>query len=157
MVVAGLEAAEEVFIPLQPHFLALHGLSKLLDTIQWVAGRTNPALKLSGVVLCMYEASTRLAGEVARDVDEFFSLARGTNAPWSESRSLTTKIRRNIRLAEAPSFGQSVLEYAPDSNGADDYRLLAREIHALAHPDEVLPLEVPVVPHRRGTAASAAA
>lgn len=149
-----LSAVEEVLIPLQPHFLALHGLSKLLDTIQWVAGKTNPNLKLSGVVLCMYEASTKLANEVARDVDEFFTLARGTNAPWSQSRALNTKVRRNIRLAEAPSFGQSVLEYAPDSNGADDYRLLAREVHALAHPGEVLPLEVPVVPQRRSAAAA---
>ncbi len=144
-----LSAVDEVLIPLQPHFLALHGLSKLLDTIQWVAGRTNPNLKLSGVVLCMYEANTKLASEVARDVDEFFAMARSTAGPWSQARSLSTKIRRNIRLAEAPSFGQSILDYAPDSNGADDYRQLAHEVHSLDSATAVVPLEMPVVPQRR--------
>lgn len=151
-----LSAVDEVLIPLQPHFLALHGLSKLLDTIQWVAGRTNPSLKLSGVVLCMYEANTKLATEVARDVDEFFTMARGTEGPWSQAKSLTARIRRNIRLAEAPSFGQSILEYAPDSHGADDYRQLAHEVHALHEATALLPLEMPVVPQRRAAKAAVA-
>ena len=67
-----LTAVHEVFLPLQPHFLALHGLSKLLQTIQLVAARLNPQLKLSGVVMCMYDAGTRLAAEVCGDVEEFF-------------------------------------------------------------------------------------
>jgi chromosome partitioning protein len=126
-----LAAVEEVFIPLQPHFLALHGLGKLLETIHWVSLRWNPQLRLSGVVLCLYEAGTRLAAEVARDVDQFLGQGRGGRQPWSQARVFQTRIRRNIRLAEAPSFGQSILEYARDSHGAEDYLRLAQEVHAL--------------------------
>jgi chromosome partitioning protein len=123
-----LAAVEEVFIPLQPHFLALHGLSKLLETIDLVARRLNNKLKLSGVVLCMYDPNTRLASEVSDDVDEFFRRARRDRSPWAHAQTFQTRIRRNIRLAEAPSFGQSIFQYAPTSNGAEDYRLLAGEI-----------------------------
>lgn len=123
-----LAAVDEVFIPLQPHFLALHGLSKLLETIDLVARRLNPRLRLSGVVLCMYESATRLATEVSRDVDEFFVQSRGRPTPWAEAQTFQTRIRRNVRLAEAPSFGQSIFQYAPGSNGADDYRRLALEV-----------------------------
>jgi chromosome partitioning protein len=123
-----LAAVDEVFIPLQPHFLALHGLSKLLETIALVARRVNPRLQLSGVVLCMYESATRLASEVARDVGQFLDQSRDTRSPWSHARTFQTRIRRNIRLAEAPSFGQSIFDYAPDSNGAEDYRQLAAEV-----------------------------
>ena len=76
-----LAAVDEVFIPLQPHFLALHGLSKLLETIDLVARRLNNKLKLSGVILCMYDAATRLAAEVSDDVDEFFRRARSDRRP----------------------------------------------------------------------------
>ncbi|MBN2474211.1 MAG: ParA family protein [Pirellulales bacterium] len=123
-----LVAVGEVFIPLQPHFLALHGLSKLLETIGRVAARLNPRLKLGGVVLCMYDANTRLAAEVSQDVVEFFQAARGQSTPWAEATVFQTRIRRNIRLAEAPSFGQSIFQYARSSNGAEDYRELAAEI-----------------------------
>lgn len=123
-----LTAVEEVFIPLQPHFLALHGLSKLLQTIELVSKRLNSRLKLSGIVLCMYDAGTRLAAEVSQDVDEFFRDARRQATPWAHAQTFQTRIRRNIRLAEAPSFGQSIFQYAPRSNGAEDYRSLAREI-----------------------------
>lgn len=126
-----LAAVDEVIIPLQPHFLALHGLSKLLETIDVVARRINSRLKLGGVVFCMYESGTRLANEVTRDVDAFFERTRGGNTPWSQAAPFKTRIRRNIRLAEAPSFGQSILDYAPDSHGSDDYRALAREVDAL--------------------------
>ena len=127
-----LAAVEEVFLPLQPHFLALHGLSKLLQTIEAVAGRLNGKLKLSGVILCMYESGTRLAAEVSDDVNEFFRRARSEQLPWSAARTFHTRIRRNIRLAEAPSFGQSIFRYAPNSHGAEDYQQLAREILAAA-------------------------
>src|SRR5207247_3227294 len=69
-------AACEVFIPLQPHFLALHGLSKLLETTALVARRINPGLRVTGVVLCMCEANTKLAQEVERDLGEFLSNSR---------------------------------------------------------------------------------
>jgi chromosome partitioning protein len=123
-----LAAASEVFIPLQPHYFALHGLSKLLETIDLVAARLNDKLKLSGVILCMYDGSTRLATEVGQDVDEFFSKARGQPTPWTDAQIFQTRIRRNIRLAEAPSFGKSIFQYAPDSHGAEDYQRLAAEI-----------------------------
>ncbi|MBX3422320.1 MAG: ParA family protein [Pirellulaceae bacterium] len=127
-----LTAVHEVLLPLQPHFLALHGLSKLLKTIDVVAKRLNPDLKLTGVVLCMYESATRLAAEVTRDVDEFLSMQTRTSGAWAGARFFQTRIRRNIRLAEAPSFGQSIFQYAPGSNGADDYRQLSRELMGLS-------------------------
>lgn len=126
-----LTAVQEVFLPLQPHFLALHGLSKLLRTIEIVAKRLNPTLHLSGVVLCMYESGTRLAAEVTRDVDEFLDLQSKGNGVWAGAKFFKTRIRRNIRLAEAPSFGQSIFQYAPHSNGAEDYRQLADEVLGL--------------------------
>ncbi len=125
-----LAAVDEVLLPLQPHFLALHGLSKLLKTIELVAKRLNDRVRLTGVVLCMYESATRLAAEVAQDVDTFFQAQREKPSPWSDARIYATRIRRNIRLAEAPSFGQSIFQYAGDSHGADDYRQLAEELIA---------------------------
>jgi len=123
-----LAAVEEVFLPLQPHFLALHGLSKLLETIDLVAKRINERLRLSGIVFCLYESGTRLAGEVGRDVEAYFEAQRGKRAPWADVQMFATRIRRNIRLAEAPSFGQSIFQYAPDSHGAADYQQLAEEV-----------------------------
>jgi chromosome partitioning protein len=132
LTINALTAVDEVFIPLQPHFLALHGLSKLLETIELVARRLNSRLTLGGIVLCMFESGTRLAGEVCRDVDAFLAQSRDRHAPWSDARVFQTRIRRNIRLAEAPSFGQSIFRYAPDSHGAEDYRQLAGEVLATA-------------------------
>ncbi len=123
-----LTAVKEVFLPLQPHFLALHGLSKLLHTIEVVSERLNPELRLTGVLLCLYESGTRLAAEVSSDVESFFSNQSGLHPAWSKAGTFRSRIRRNIRLAEAPSYGQSILEYAPLSHGADDYRQLASEV-----------------------------
>src|ERR1700758_4550386 len=75
-------AASEVFIPLQPHFLALHGLGKLLETTALVTKRINPQLRVSGVILCLCEPTTRLAQEVERDLEEFLSSSRGSTVPW---------------------------------------------------------------------------
>jgi chromosome partitioning protein len=123
-----LSAANEVFIPLQPHFLALHGMGKLLETTALVAKRINPALKVTGIVLSLYEATTRLAQEVVNDLQDYLDKSRGTNAPWAKARIFSTRIRRNIKLAECPSFGRSVFAYAPSCNGAHDYAALAREV-----------------------------
>jgi len=123
-----LTTADEVFLPLQPHFLALHGLSKLLKTIELVAKRLNPNLTLSSVLYCMYDVGTRLASEVVRDVEQFLTDERNTGSVWADAQSFDTRIRRNIRLAEAPSYGQSIFDYASDSNGAQDYRSLAMEV-----------------------------
>src|ERR1700737_1992968 len=94
-----LSAANEVFIPLQPHFLALHGMGKLLETTALVAKRINPALKVTGIILCLYEASTRLAQEVIDDLQEYLDKSRGGSVPWSKARIFKTRIRRNIKLA----------------------------------------------------------
>ena len=123
-----LTTANEIFLPLQPHFLALHGLSKLLKTIDLVARRLNPDLKLTNVVYCLYDRGTRLANEVINDVEYFLTDQRNTGSVWSDAMSFDTRIRRNIRLAEAPSYGQSIFQYANDSNGAQDYRSLAMEV-----------------------------
>ncbi|MEM9187341.1 MAG: AAA family ATPase [Planctomycetota bacterium] len=125
-----LTAVGDVFLPLQPHFLALHGLSKLMQTVGLVADRLNNRLRMAGVVLCMYESGTRLATEVTADVDAYFHQLRGHGPVWSGVRLFQTRIRRNIRLAEAPSFGQSIFGYADDSRGAEDYRALGGEVQA---------------------------
>jgi chromosome partitioning protein len=121
-------AAGEVLIPLQAHFLALHGLSKLLETINLVSKRVNRELKVAGVVLCMYESGTRLGTEVVEDLDTFFERRRDPSAPWAEAKVFKSKVRRNIRLAEAPSFGQSIFDYSPTSRGAEDYGALCAEL-----------------------------
>jgi chromosome partitioning protein len=123
-----LSAANEVFIPLQPHFLALHGLGKLLETTAVVAKRINPELKVTGVVICLYEASTKLANEVIADLTEYLQKSRETNAPWAKACIFKTRIRRNIKLAECPSFGQSIFQYARSCHGAEDYAALAKEV-----------------------------
>ncbi len=120
-------AVKEVFLPLQPHFLALHGLSKLLHTIDLVSRRLNCDLRLSGIIMCLYETGTRLAAEVTQDVEAFVQSEEVQNAAWADVRMFESRIRRNIRLAEAPSFGQSIFEYARASAGAEDYRMLAEE------------------------------
>src|SRR3984957_6414423 len=127
-----LSAANEVFIPLQPHFLALHGMGKLFETTALVAKRINPSLKVTGIVLSLYESSTRLAQEVVQDLQDYLEKSRNTNAPWSKARIFNSRIRRNIKLAESPSFGRSIFGYAPHCNGAEDYAALAREVLGVA-------------------------
>ena len=139
-----LAAANEVFIPLQPHFLALHGMGKLLETTALVAKRINPSLKVTGIVLSLYEATTRLAQEVINDLQEYLERARGSNTPWSKARIFNTRIRRNIKLAECPSFGQSIFQYAPTCHGAHDYLNLARELLGEAAAPTVLSARVEV-------------
>ncbi len=128
LTINALTLAREVIVPMQAHFLALQGMTKLFETIQMVRQGFNPRLKVSGVVLCMHEAQTLLAGEVIREVEGFFEAARGTDSPWADARLYLPPVRRNIKLAEAPSFGSSVLAYAPDSNGAADYLALAAAV-----------------------------
>jgi chromosome partitioning protein len=123
-----LAAANEVFIPLQPHFLALHGIGKLFETTALVAKRINPGLKVSGIVICLYEAGTKLAQEVVGDLQDYLEKSRAANTPWANAQIFATRIRRNIKLAECPSFGQSIFDYAPTCNGALDYRALAQEV-----------------------------
>ncbi len=130
LTINALAIADEVLIPMQAHFLALQGFAKLLETTQLVNQSINPRLKVGGVVLTMFDAQTRLGGDVVSELQGFFDAARGQSLPWSDARLYATKIRRNIKLAEAPSFGQSILAYDAASNGAADYRALAAEMDA---------------------------
>jgi chromosome partitioning protein len=123
-----MAAAGEVFIPLQPHFLALHGLGKLLETTALVQRRINADLRVTGVIVCLYDAATKLAQEVVRDLAEFLGKSKGQPVPWADAGVFATRIRRNIKLAESPSFGRSVFDYAPTCGGASDYLALAREV-----------------------------
>ena len=128
LTINALAAADEVFIPLQPHFFALHGLSKLLETTALVGRRINPALRVSGVVVCLYDGATKLAQEVVRDLKAFLDASRSANVPWAAAKVFEAKVRRNVKLAECPSFGKTIFEYAPKSPGAADYAALAREV-----------------------------
>ena len=121
---------EEVFVPIQPHYFSLHGFGKLSDTIETVSQLLNPKLHVSGVIFCMFDAQTRLAMEVANDIQAFIEHERkqGKSTVCSNAKIFETKIRRNIRLAEAPSFGHSIFYYDAGSNGAEDYYNLVREI-----------------------------
>jgi chromosome partitioning protein len=129
-----LAAADEVLIPLQPHFLALQGLGKLLETVSLVQRRINPGLTVSGVLLCMYETGTRLAGEVLADLQSFLDSSRGQPVPWAKARVFQTVIRRNVKLAECPSHGKTIFEYEPTAHGAQDYLAMAEEFLLLCGP-----------------------
>ena len=126
-----LAVADEVIIPMQPHFLALQGVAKLLETVQLVNRRINPKLKVSGIVLTMFDSQTKLSNEVVEELNSFILNALGKPLPWAGARIFKSKIRRNIKLAESPSFGKHIIAYEPSSNGAADYRALAREVMAM--------------------------
>ena len=128
LTINALTFAKEVFVPMQAHFLALQGLSKLLETVGHIRGGFNTDLQVTGVVLCMHEKQTLLAAEVAADLNGFLDGSRDQDVPWRHATVLTPSIRRNIKLAESPSFGTTIFEYAPDSNGAEDYRKLAMSV-----------------------------
>lgn len=129
-----LAAADDVVIPLQPHFLALQGLGKLLETVSLVQRRINSRLKVAGVVLCMYESSARLTGEVVADLRAFLDASRSGPSPWASARIMESVIRRNVKLAECPSYGKTIFQYEPKSNGAADYQSLAREFLDMYQP-----------------------
>ncbi|MBZ0153483.1 MAG: AAA family ATPase [Planctomycetes bacterium] len=111
-----LVAADHVVIPMQAEYLSLQGMAKLLEVIQLVQKRLNPALQIACVLPCMVDARTNLSSEVLREIDTHFGplLAKA-------------RIRNNVKLAEAPSFGRTIFEHAPDSNGARDYEAFGAE------------------------------
>ena len=119
LTVNALVAADGLIIPIQCEYLALEGLTQLLNTIQIVKSKLNPDLYIAGVVLTMFDPRTRLAGEIVREVRNHFP-----------KEAFQTIISRNVRLSEAPSFGQSILDYDPSSPGAVAYRTLAEEVMA---------------------------
>jgi len=124
-----LSAAQEILIPIQPHFLALQGFSRLLQTVMLVQSRINPALRVSAILMCMFDSRTSLSGEVRQDIRNFLSSARNSDQPWADARIIPVNIRRNIKLAEAPSHGQTIFEYEPNCNGAADYLAVAEFLH----------------------------
>lgn len=128
LTINALTLAQEVIVPMQAHFLALQGLGKLLETISMLRQGINTDLVVSGIVLCMHERQTILANEVINDLNGFLEAARGTDAPWRDAVVYQPPIRRNIKLAEAPSFGQSIFQYAPDCHGSEDYAALAASV-----------------------------
>lgn len=125
-----LAAVDEVVIPMQAHFLALQGVGKLLETVRLVSAQVNPKLKVGGIVLCMHETQSMHGREVVGEIDSFLAEAKGSGLPWDGATVLRPAIRRNIKLAEAPSFGQSIFDYAPWCPGAIDYRKLAQRFIA---------------------------
>lgn len=142
LTINALCVASEVIVPMQPHFLALQGVGKLLETVALVHRRVNPKLRISGIVLTMFDAQTKLTSEVVADLNGFIQAAAGKNLPWSETRIFASRIRRNIKLAESPSFGQTIFQYEPNSHGALDYRALALEV---AEMGDGQPADLPAV------------
>jgi chromosome partitioning protein len=139
LTVNALAAAGEVIVPMQPHFLALQGVGKLLETVQLVSRQLNPELRVSGIALTMYDSQAKLSGEIVKDLASFVEAAKEQKVPWSGARIFKAKIRRNIKLAESPSFGEHILKYEATSNGATDYRNLAKEVAATDVDDEEPP------------------
>src|SRR5688572_4109981 len=130
-----LSYAQEVMVPLQCEFLALHGISLLTRTVDLIRRRLNPTLEIKGVIPCMYDIRKGLARETVEELQKHFL-----------GKVFKTRIRTNVRLAEAPSHGQTIFEYAPDSNGAEDYMALAREIvgiEPIVRPEPVAEVAAP--------------
>ena len=119
----GLCAANEVLVVAQTEFFALQGLSKLLGVIELVKQRLNPELDLTGVLAALYDSRLRLAREVLGELRRYFP-----------DETFQTTIGTNVRLAESPSHGQTIFEYAPESRGAQDYAALAEELIARGNP-----------------------
>jgi chromosome partitioning protein len=114
----GLTAAQDgVIIPVQCEYLALEGLTRLLQTVQLAREHLNPNLRIAGVVLTMYDSRTNLSQLVVEEVRQHFP-----------EQAFQTVIPRNVRLGEAPSYGEPILTYAPGSAGAIAYAALAQEI-----------------------------
>jgi len=117
LTVNALTASDTVLVPVQCEYYALEGLSQLIHTINLVKERLNNDLEMEGVVFTMYDSRTNLSAQVVENVKENL-----------EERVFDTLIPRNIRLAEAPSYGQPITAYEPRSAGAESYRNLAEEI-----------------------------
>lgn len=112
-----LTAADEVLIPMQCEYYALEGVTQLMKSIRMVREELNPALRVGGVLLTMYDPRTNLSRQVAEEVRSFFG-----------DRVFHTIVPRNVRLSEAPSFGLPIALYAPRSTGAGAYEAVAEEV-----------------------------
>jgi chromosome partitioning protein len=108
-----------VLIPIQCEYLALEGVSELLDTLMRIRRTLNPSLAIEGILLTMYDERTTLSKQVASDLRSFFG-----------AQVFSTVIPRNVRLAEAPSHGKPIIFYDLNSRGAESYLMLAKEVIA---------------------------
>ena len=124
--VNALTVADEVFVPMQAHYLPLRGLEKLLQTVHLVSQGLNPLIRVTGILLCMHDPNSGHARAVIGEIEAQLAQFRGTDVPWSAACVMDPPVRRNIKLAEAPSFGMTIFDYAPRCPGAGDYRELAR-------------------------------
>lgn len=112
-----LNAVQEVFIPIQAEFFALEGMTKLLKTIEIVKARLNRKLEVTGVLITLYDVRKNICRDVAEQVEKHFA-----------GKVFKTMIRDNVKLAEAPSYKEPIVTYAPTSHGSQDYQQLAREV-----------------------------
>ncbi len=125
LTVNALTAADSVLIPLQCEYYALEGLTQLLATLDLIRDHLNPELDIKGVVLTMFDARTKLSADVANEVRRHLG-----------DHVFKTVIPRNVRLSEAPSHGQPISRYAPDSTGALAYAALTNELRARDNQDD---------------------
>lgn len=116
LTINSLTAVDSVLIPIQCEFYALEGVSQLMSTIDLVKKGFNPSLEIQGVILSMFDGRTNLSIQVVEEVKKYF-----------KNKVYTTVIPRNVRLAEAPSYGMPITEYDPTSKGAEAYREFAEE------------------------------
>lgn len=117
LTVNGLTAADSLLVPVQCEYFALEGVTELFETISRLKRELNPGLEIEGLLLTMYDERTNLSTAVAKDLREFYG-----------DQVFETTIPRNVRLAEAPSFGKPILLYDPRSRGAEAYLQLAKEV-----------------------------
>jgi chromosome partitioning protein len=122
----GLSASDSVIIPIQCEYYALEGVSQLMETIMLVKRGLNPQLEIEGVILSMFDGRTNLSIQVVEEVKKYF-----------KGKVYTTIIPRNVRLAEAPSHGLSVIDYDSKSKGAEAYAELAEEFLYLMEEEEI--------------------
>ncbi|HXF74105.1 MAG TPA: ParA family protein [Actinomycetota bacterium] len=129
LTINALAAAEELIVPIQCEYYALEGLGQLLRNVRLVQQNVNPRLKLTGIVMTMFDPRTKLSEQVVAEVQRFFG-----------DRVYSVVIPRTVRLSEAPGFGQPITVYDPRSKGAESYRALALEVAARPPPAEPVPL-----------------
>jgi chromosome partitioning protein len=124
-----LTAAHSVIVPMQCEYFALEGLAHLMKTVKLVQRHLNIGLEIEGIVLTMFDGRLNLSKQVAEEISQVFG-----------SRVYKTAVARNVRLSEAPSYGQPVFSYDPSSRGAQNYRDLVHEfLAAQDHPPKVNP------------------
>jgi chromosome partitioning protein len=122
LTVNALTAARSVVVPIQCEFLALEGLGQLMTTVDLVKRGLNPPLDVTGVLMTMFDARTRLSAHVVAEVRRYFP-----------HRMFGTVVPRSVRLAEAPSYGQAIVEYDPSSRGAEAYEAFVNELSSRLH------------------------